>query len=48
MRIKESRRLEHVKGQRKIILIDDERGILDSITVFLEKQDFMLMHIKIQ
>lgn len=41
MRIKESRRLEHVKkGQRKIILIDDERGILDSITVFLEKAGF--------
>lgn len=41
MRIKESKRLEHIKkGQRKVILIDDEKGILDSISVFLERAGF--------
>ncbi len=41
MRIKESKRIDQVqKGQRKVILIDDEPGILDSITVFLERAGF--------
>lgn len=41
MRIKEAKRLEHVKkGQRKVILIDDEKGILDSLRVFMEKAGF--------
>lgn len=41
MRIKEAKRLEQVKkGQRKIIIIDDEKGILDAIRVFFEKAGF--------
>ena len=41
MRIKESKRIAQVKkGQRKVILIDDEPGILDSIAVFLERAGF--------
>ncbi len=41
MRIKESKRIAQVKkGQRKVILIDDEPGILDSISVFLERAGF--------
>ncbi len=41
MRIKESKRLEHIqKGQRRVILVDDEQGILDSISVFLERAGF--------
>lgn len=37
MRIKDARIEEQIrKGQRKVILIDDEQGILDSLSVFLE------------
>lgn len=37
MRIKDAKIEEQIrKGQRKVILIDDEQGILDSLSVFLE------------
>ena len=41
MRIKDAKVIEQIKkGQRKVILIDDEQGILDSLSVFLEKAGF--------